>query len=417
MVASIELCAEPNSSLAALRDLCSWADELHLAYAWITSARGASEHWRALPLAKLRRAVVGTQFAQTEPAALRALLDIGGGALRVIEDTGGVFHPKVIVGTKGDRARALLGSSNFTHGGFGGNTELNVVLEGDVREGVVAEALSFIEQQWRHPRAFVPDAEWLDRYAKAYAARPRPQQLPGPPPRVLLTTAADLDIGWADYFRLIEKQERRMLSTGTEIHVFDHPDASYLQEIETCQGYFAQSTSFSTMPVEQRKFVAGFGDTSGYFGRMVGAGNFKNMIIQRPEEIGLLLDTIPAIGMPTDRQVTDYLDGATVVRGVSIATATRLLVAKRPDIFLSVNRASGARIRELFGSVPARAVQYVALMKRLWALPWFNSPEPKDVHQRRIWRVRVAILDAVMYEPTTGSGPSASVNRNWSAPA
>ena len=31
-------------------------------------------------------------------------------------------------------------------------------------------------------------------------------------------------------------------------------------------------------------------------------------------------------------------------------------------------------------------------------MPWFTAIEPDDEHERRIWRVRVAILDAVMYD-------------------
>jgi hypothetical protein len=33
-------------------------------------------------------------------------------------------------------------------------------------------------------------------------------------------------------------------------------------------------------------------------------------------------------------------------------------------------------------------------------MPWFNESEPDNEHQRRVWRVRVAILDAVMYDVT-----------------
>jgi hypothetical protein len=333
-------------------------------------------------------------------------MSCGCDALRVVEDTGGVFHPKIVVGIKGTQAKALLGSSNFTNGGFKGNTELNVVIEGDARTGQLTEARAFIEQQWTHPRTFVPDTAWLIKYEKAYKARPKPKPLGGTSARILLRKETDLDIQWDAYFRLIEQQERRMLSTGSPIHVFDHPDASYLQEIATCQTHFRQFPSFASMGLNERKFVAGFGETSGYFGRMVGAGNFKKMVIERPNEIGTLLDAIPAIGAPTDRQVIDYLDGASAIHGVSIGTATRLLIAKRPDVFFSVNGASADRIKQVFGGVPKRADQYLTLMKRLWAKPWFKSPEPIDKHQRRIWRVRVAILDAVMYERKVGPGPT-----------
>src|SRR5450631_3050904 len=119
------ICSSPAASLAALTELFDWAQEVRLAYAWATSSDSHAAHWKALPLSKVKQATIGIQFAQTEPATLRAFLGCGAGILKVVEDTGGVFHPKVAVGLRGGDARALVGSSNFTTGGFSGNTELN----------------------------------------------------------------------------------------------------------------------------------------------------------------------------------------------------------------------------------------------------------------------------------------------------
>lgn len=401
--ASLRVCASPAASLEALKELCAWGTELRLAYAWATSNKGLDPHWKSPPLGKVTQATIGIQFSQTEPAALRALLKCGPSVLKVVEDTGGVFHPKVIVALRGDEARALLGSSNFTSGGFSGNTELNVLMAGRVDAGPLAELLTFLNQQWTHPRAFVPDEEWLGRYERAYAARPVPTPVPksgNAIQKLLVHEESDLDIAWDHFYALIEKQERRSLANGYEIHVFDHADGSYLQEVERCQEFFHAHPKFDEMPLEERKFVAGFGGTSGHFGRMIGAGYFKNMVIERPEEIGPILDTIPLEGRPSDAQVTKYVEAASSIHGVSLGTATRLLIAKRPDLFLSVNGASRERIKEVFGAAPTSAKAYVELMKRIWSKPWFNEPEPDNEHGRRIWRVRVAILDAVMYEVT-----------------
>ena len=77
--------------IAALRAITDWADELHLAYAWAASSGGAAEHWNLLPLDRVKRAVLGIHFAQTDPAVLREFR--ARGVLRVVPDTGGVFHP------------------------------------------------------------------------------------------------------------------------------------------------------------------------------------------------------------------------------------------------------------------------------------------------------------------------------------
>lgn len=405
MPATSTVCSSPSESLDALVSICAWAEDLFLAYAWVTSGNGQAAHWRALPLDKIRRAIIGIQFAQTEPRALRSLVALGGEVTRVIDDTGGVFHPKLIIGRKGHGLRALIGSSNLTSGGFSGNTELNLLLEGTIDEEPLKDFLTFVETQWTHPRAFVPDEDWLVRYEGAYAKRPAPKPVRVPPEKIVINSADDLDIDWSDYFRLIEQQERRMLSSGAQIHVFDHEEASYLQEIEQCQQLVARHPVFAKMPLDERKFVAGFGGSSGYFGRMAGAGSFMNMVIERPEEVGPLIDAIPLTGPVTEAQARKYLAGAMAIYRVKLGAATRLLIAKRPDLFLPVNGASVDRIKRVFGSAPRSAAQYIALMDRIWAMPWFNSDQPTDAHQLRVWRVRVAILDAVMYERKVGTGP------------
>ena len=48
--------------------------------------------------------------------------------------------------------------------------------------------------------------------------------------KLLVKVDTDLAIDWADYYALIEQHEGRSLSNGYTIHVFDHPDLSYLQE-------------------------------------------------------------------------------------------------------------------------------------------------------------------------------------------
>lgn len=123
----VRVLADPLASYSAMKDLVTWAEALDLAYAWASSSGGSAAHWRLLPLDKIRRAIIGIHFAQTEPYVLRELWDRG--ALRVIADTSCFFHPKLIVGVKG--AETLVGSSNLTNGGFGANTEVIVLLSGD----------------------------------------------------------------------------------------------------------------------------------------------------------------------------------------------------------------------------------------------------------------------------------------------
>ena len=118
----------PTELLAGMENLVTWAKDIHMAYAWASSSGGEADHWLALPIARVRKAVIGVHFAQTEPAVLYELREVG--ALRIFPDTAGLFHPKIIIGTKAGRARCIVGSANFTTAAFTGNVELSLALSG-----------------------------------------------------------------------------------------------------------------------------------------------------------------------------------------------------------------------------------------------------------------------------------------------
>ena len=398
----VRVLADPAASQAALKALTTWAEKLDLTYAWASSSGGSAEHWKVMPLDRIRRAIVGIHFAQTEPHVLRELRDLD--VLRVIADTGGVFHPKLVIGVAGSEARAIVGSSNLTTGGFAGNTELNVLLSGPVNHDAFKRILAFVEEQWTHPRAFAPNETWFEEYEKLYENRPPPPKMAPKkkaPPRIV-ENGEDLDLDWPQFVALISQQERRSLWTGWTLRVFDHPDGSYLQEVEACQQAFAAQPSFAKMPEEDRKLVAGWGDrTTGYFGYTRAAGNFKKLTRTTPEDIGRHLDKIPLHGTVSRAHVKAYLHGVMAVKGVALGTATRPLCMKRPDLFLPANNASLVNIERVFGTKPNTIDKYLDLVERIWQFPWFSAPMPKDTMGRRIWSARVALLDAIFYEPVS----------------
>jgi hypothetical protein len=395
----VRVLVDPLATHAALADLAGWAETLDLTYAWASSSGGSAAHWGVLPLDRVRRAIIGIHFAQTEPYVLRELHDRN--VLRVVADTGGVFHPKLIVGVAGGEARAIVGSSNFTAGGFAGNTKLNVLLSGPTGHDAFQKLLGFVAQQWAHPRSFAPSDAWFDGYERLYKNRPSPPKMfsKKKPPKVV-QTAGNLDIDWSDFVTLIGTQEQRSLWTGWTIHVFDHPDGSYLQEVEACHEAFAREPSFAAMAEEDRKLVAGWGDrTAGYYGRMQGAGYFKNITRAHPEQIAKHLDRVPLEGAASIAHARSYLDGIMEVRGVALGTATRLLCMKRPDLFLPANNASLINIARVFGAVPNTVEKYLALVEEIWGFPWSSAPKPEEASELRIWNARVALLDAIFYEP------------------
>jgi hypothetical protein len=403
---AVTVLSNSAQTLAALRSLTTWADDLYLAYAWASSDRGRAEHWGVLPIRKIRKAVIGVHFAQTEPFVLEALSkrrDI----LRVVEDTAGVYHPKVIVGTKGDNAIALLGSSNFTLGGFAGNTELNVLLEGPHGNPALSEIIKFVEALWSAPRSIVPNSDWIALYTTAYKQRQHPQPVPRPASWTpIVARQQDLDVGWSEYYALIKAQDQRILANRAQIYVFDHPaSGSYLEEAEASRRLFEMYPVFRAMPSEAREHVAGFGrSSSGYFGRMAVAGKFVALVSADPQALGQFLDPIPLAGDISLEQVKNCLTGLTSQYGVSLGAASRLLCMKRQDRFVPYNSANLARIREIFGRARWSIAGYLDLHERIWSFQWFRTTEPEDENERRVWHARVALLDSIVYEATSTAG-------------
>ncbi len=381
-----------------LEALIDWAHDVDLAFAWASSANGRAPHWNALNFGKVRRAIIGVHFNQTEPAALEVMSRFG--VLKVVAETSGVFHPKVALGLREGRGRAIIGSSNFTPGGYGANVELNTVIEADLADPAMSAVVRFMEAQWSSTRAFVPNERWLADYAAAWARRPNPPPTPPPPGAGQVATPEDLDVTFPEYFDLVVAQERRTLANGDPIRVFDDAErGSYLQEAEACSAAFAAHSAYAEMPVDDRKRVAGWGDqTSGYFGHMMGAGRFKNLVLEHPEVLGKYLDRIPLTGIVSRLLAGEVLEGLLDADGVALGTASRLLTVKRPDVFLTLNSANRERVRTIFGSAPTTVGGYLSLHDRIWKLPWAKAPRPEGEAEGRVWAARVALLDALLYE-------------------
>ena len=132
---------------------------------------------------------------------------------------------------------------------------------------------------------------------------------------------------------------------------------------------------------------------------MVGAGRFKNFTSEHPEDMGIYLNVIPLRGTITMEDARSYLEGVTGLGGVGIGAATRLLSMKRPDLFLPANNASQDKICAVFGRRADTIDKYLGVVNEIWSYPWFAAPAPNDTTEHRIWRARVALLDAIFYEP------------------
>jgi hypothetical protein len=88
------------------------------------------------------------------------------------------------------------------------------------------------------------------------------------------------------------------------------------------------------------------------------------------------------------------------VRGIGRSFATRLLTLARPDGFVVVNKKSIDWLRSATGlTLAGKRRSYRHLLEWLQNQKWYNAAEPTDALDRRLWRIRTALLDAFAYQP------------------
>ncbi|MCA9546012.1 MAG: phospholipase D family protein [Myxococcales bacterium] len=384
-----------NDAVAALAE---WAETIRFAYAWMDTACPA---WSQLPDEKITESVVGAHFAQTDPAVFDHFLaeelteNVG-----VIIEKAGTFHPKVIVGIKGSQARAVVGSSNFTRGGFGANTELNVLLQGKLTDDALAALTHFIDELWNRSDWITP--AWAARYRELHENRP---PKPPSPPRPGLESSGDyvglesLRVTWPEWFEMLRNRFDSTARGGLRVPLF-HEEGSYLLEARACDRIFDARTPFATLDRDSRRLLVGrkgVRASNGSFGGGGASGIFMHTVLEEPEALGALIDAVPRTGEVGAATAETFLTQAFALPSVGMAGATRLLAMKRPDRFLPVNGGNRDRIQAVFGFGITNVEHYLKLHEIIWSFPWATAPEPEDPFEREIWRWRVALLDTAYY--------------------
>lgn len=380
-----------------LEALFNWAESVDICYAWTCSTGGTGRHWKAMNLAKVRRAVIGTSFARTEPAAIVAL-NGRPDRLKLIIKSDGTFHPKVIIGRKGDLRRAIVGSANFTRGAFTTNTELSIELDGTKSDAELKHIQKFINDRWDDGE--VLDDDWLVDY-KALWERERKRKVMVPGAPLEITSLTSLEMTWQEYVELIRKQEGR-LTKNFKIKI-SAAEGSYFWEIGMAATMFQKAPQFSDLSLDERTFLMGEGESTGLLGSMGGAGWAMELVQRYPEKIGYGLDQLPLDGPVTAALALNVMTALTGLHGVSVGVASRLMTIKRPDLFISVNNGSEPKLSMARNGVRIKNKKhYMLLLNSIWNTEWFRSPRPADAAEAALWDWRVALLDSSLYEHRDG---------------
>ncbi|MBK9500584.1 MAG: phospholipase D family protein [Leptospiraceae bacterium] len=396
------------------------------AVAWASTAGGRGKHWQLIDSnqAKLTQAIVGIQFHQTEPEALFQLHKWN--KLNIVYDTAGVFHPKFYLFENESSFSLITGSSNFTAGGFHKNTESNVLIKGNKKESIFSELEGFYRMCKEKSR--IPDKMDLVAYQKEYErANLQSGYLStyfAPEERhELITKAGDSlpDYSWENIFQFTWDEYVHGLKY---LSITKYYNATFYRlneegwrtdtvyAIDSYKKIILEYKTLSNMPEEERKAFCGtlrisekYGD-SGWLGSMTGAGYFKQMVINEPKILDEFLNLIPIEGSVSEDSLNEYLSGILSIENVGSGIALRLLSAKRPDLFLSINKATGNDLFEMTGLKGLKNSQkkeefieaYIELHRRIYRSPWFQFNLPTDGLESKIAKYRVALLDCFFYE-------------------
>ena len=139
-----------RNPLEAVRGVLDGADEAILAVAFV-QRRGVSLVERQLQTVGVGRLVATTVFGSTTSEGLEAVRTAGFG-VRVLNPSGGTFHPKLYLARHGAQMAAAVGSANLTSG-LVANVELVTVLRGDRESPAMRALVELSESWWSHREA------------------------------------------------------------------------------------------------------------------------------------------------------------------------------------------------------------------------------------------------------------------------
>lgn len=372
---------------------------ISIATAW---ASADTDAFRALVSneANIVKAVIGTHFYQTHPDVLDQFT--GSKKVKFILQPDGVFHPKVYLFWSRDAWEVVIGSPNLTVGALTKNSELSVLITSeDGTPALKDEITRVIDGHWDEAKTVLP-AE-AESYRKLWKLKARDLKkvadIFGDKPATKPATQSKImPMEWKEYLAAIKKDK-------------SHGFKDRLELIAEIREYFQNHQHFNDMDLDVRKGIAGLPSRSktiknwAWFGSMKGAGTFAGLINTSNEAFSLALDEIPLVGEIRrehyDRFIEQYLKAYEGGRD-GLATATRLLAMKRPDVFLCVDAQNKKRLADDVGIVRADQLDYERywdeVVERLMQSPWWQSPEPSNALEREAWHARAAMLDAILYE-------------------
>lgn len=347
---------------------------------------------------KIKKAVVGIHFYQTHPSFIETFLDNEN--IKFVNQPQGTFHPKLYLFYNTDNDwEIIIGSSNFTKEAFNKNTEANTLVSCKDNNSVVflKTAFKLINDSWKISKSF--STTDLIHYKTIWKnQRPKIKSLSGlygseDNVGMPIHAVPVINMTWNEFVAKIQKENTHGLDRRLKV-------------IAIAQELFSSVEHFSELEVDKRKFIAGaktkYAVDSGYFGSMIGRGNYVHEIIANNKNISISLDQIPLKGQITRSHYDNFINHFTrVFSGNYIGVASRLLAMKRPDVFYCLTSKNQKRFCKDF-NVSKKEIDYKGywehVIERIYDSEWWLNPSTKSSQEQKISNARAAFLDAIYYE-------------------
>ncbi|MEP3634615.1 MAG: phospholipase D family protein [Shimia thalassica] len=391
---------DATSASHSLVTLMKEYDEFYWAVAWAGVTDEGIELQKYAH--KIKSVTFGLSFCHTDPSFVDNLQGVEG-AYVITKSTGGTFHPKVYCFKSGDRAAAIVGSSNFTFGGLRKNSEASVYVEGAASSEFFQDLFDYTINSAKMGEGITKElARMYREKAEREAKKPHRQH----DPMNEWKNQTPLEVGsmnWAEYVSRINKSKHHNIKKSLKL-------------LRISQKWFSSEASFSDFSGEKRRAVAGTLPESqkkgsdlnrdwGWFGSMIGAGTFKNRINKNNKHLAKALDGIPNKGEISPNHYKDFVIsfrkafvGAS--RSGGVATASRLLAMKRPDVFVCICGPNIDEASALLGFKKQNLdldTYWDEVIEVVRETAWYNADKPAG-SEGKLWESRVAMLDAILYK-------------------
>lgn len=376
-------------------------NRFHAAVAW--AGKNTIVDAMLLSPMKIGQVVVGTHMYQTDPKILKAFSEHK--TPRCMPPNGKLFHPKIYFFELNNGFAAVIGSHNLTNGAFGGkNIEASILIEGQ-SESVFKEVREFISDHYSLAQRISPDflfSYTLQHKLKADKLRELESFNIIKAPRKG-DAESTYNLTWEDFVRGVK---------ADPYHTFH----DRLTVLERATELFQETPSFQDMTIQQRKAISGTfveneehfeGLDWGFFGRMIGFGEFRHLVNEAPALLSSALEQIPFEGEVTESQYRDFVllfreAFESRSRKGRHPTASRLLAIKRPDFFVCVNGKNDNGICDSFGQSGTSLSldnYWERIVLPMHACDWWQHERPRLGVESRIWDNRAAFYDSIYYTP------------------